>query len=179
MDADRARRKAERKQPMIAALLTLGALVAFVAVVLGWLFRRTSAPLWIRIVAPAIAVAAGCYAPWSVNALLGYPVSVAERDLPDNAELVAFVPHDETGAVVLWLLLPSGQDPRAYATKLTPSLKEAMREAQEAMAHGAVGRLKRVSSKPGGASQRGDAYGISDDDAHWTLLVESPLPAKE
>jgi hypothetical protein len=164
---------------MIAALLTLGALVAFAAVVLGWLFRWTSAPLWMRIAAPAIAVAAGCYVPRSINALLGYPISVAERDLPDNAELVAFAPHDETGAVDLWLLLPSDPDPRAYVTKLTPNLKQALREAQESMAHGAVARLKRAADKSGGASRRRDAYGIGDDDSHWTLLVESPLPAKE
>jgi hypothetical protein len=164
---------------MIAPLLTLGALLAFAAVTLGWLFRLTSAPLAMRIAAPAIAVAAGCYVPWSVNALLGYPASVAERDLPDNAKLVAFASNGETGAVDLWLLSPSDQDPRAYVTKLTPNLKQALREAQEAMAHGAVAQLKRIGGKPGGASRHGDAYGIVDDDSHWTLLVESPLPAKE
>ncbi len=164
---------------MIAALLTLGALLAFAAVTLGWLFRLTSAPLLMRIAAPAIAVAAGCYVPWSINALLGYPVAVAERDLPDAAELVAFTPHDETGAVDVWLLLPSDRDPRAYATNLTPNLKRALREAQQAMAHGAVAQLKRIGGKPGDASRHGDTYGIGDDDSHWTLLVESPLPAKE
>jgi hypothetical protein len=127
----------------------------------------------------AVAVAAGCYAPWSVNAMLGYPVSVAERDLPNDAELAAFVPHDETGAVDLWLILPSGPDPRAYATKLTPRLKQALREAQEAIAHGVVARLKRVDGKRGDASRHGGAYGVGDDDSHWMLSVESPLPAKE
>jgi len=155
---------------MIAALVSIGAPAAFATVVSGWLFRTSAAPLWLKIAAPAVAVAAACYAPVAVNGLLGYPAAVAERNLPDG-ELLAFVPHDGTRSVDLWLRI--GDEPRAFETTLSPQMKKALREALAAMQRG--DRVTLHSKSSGG----GDALGIGDDQDLYTLKIESGLPAKE
>jgi hypothetical protein len=154
---------------MISALLSVGGPAAFATVVSGWLFRTSAAPLWLKITAPAVAVAAACYAPVAVNGLLGYPAVVAERDLPESAELIAFVPHDGDKRVDLWLRL--GDEPRAFETALSPQMKKVLGELREAMQRG-----DRVTLH---SERKGDALGIGDDQDLYTLEVESALPAKE
>jgi hypothetical protein len=157
--------------------LHFGALLAMGAVAAGWVFRTSAAPLWIRLALPSLMVALACYAPWSVNRMLGFPVSVTMAELPQQAEVVAFVPRDGEERVDLWLITDA--TPRAYETTLTGGLKKTLREAAEAMGHGQRAVLtKRAAgkSKPGA----GDRLGIGDDQQTYVLDPSAMgLPPKE
>jgi hypothetical protein len=162
-----------------SALLSLASLGAFAAVVLSWLFRQTSAPLWLKVSGPTAAVIAACSLFFTGADLLGYPAPVSESALPDHAELLAFVPHDDAKLVDLWLIAPSpwGDAPRAYETELTQRMKATLRAAQEAMEHG--GRVTLAHAKATGNSHYSDQLGIGDDDSRYVLEVQPALPAKE
>jgi hypothetical protein len=161
--------------------LSFGALLALMALVAAWLFRTTSAPLWTKVALPSLAVALGCYAPFAVSGMMGFPVSATFEDLPDRAELIAFVPHDAEKRVDLWLKVADA--PRAYETQLDANLKQALREAEKAMARGAPATLtKRPStSAPGTRTRSRDGLGIGDDSEMYVLDPRgmSTLPPKE
>ena len=177
---------------MTFLLLSIAALAAFAAVVLSWLFRSTSAPLWQKITGPSVAIIAACSLYFNVNSLLGLPVTASMADMPDNVELVAFVPHDETKIVALWLIVPPSEEPRAYETVLDEGMKQTLREAREQMAEGKQVMLSKHGGKPGKAKEsgdsegeghanaRGDRLGIGQDDMHYTLDINafSQLPPK-
>ena len=160
-----------------AFVLACGGLLAFAVLVLAWLFRTAAAPLWAKILAPAVAASVACWLPFAVNSMMGFPVSAQSSDLPPDAELVAFVPHDESAQVDLWLR--AGEMPRAYETALTGQMKRALREAQAAMARGETVRLMRKGRGGARKSRGGDALGLGDDDSRWELLIGNSLPAKE
>jgi hypothetical protein len=160
---------------------SFGALLALMALIAAWLFRTTSAPLWTKVALPSLAVALGCYAPFAVSGMMGFPVSVAFEELPDRAELIAFVPHDAEKTVDLWLKVADA--PRAYETKLDANLKKALREAGEAMAHGRPAMLMKRSAT-GAVGQRAsgqDRLGIGDDSEMYVIdhTAMSALPSKE
>ena len=127
-------------------VIAFGALLALMCVIAAWLFRTASAPLSAKIIVPSLAVSLGCYAPFAVSEMMGFPVAASMAELPDSAELVAFVAHDQDKVVDLWLR--DGDIPRAYETKLTPRMKKTLREAEEAMARGGA----RGAQKRGAAS---------------------------
>jgi hypothetical protein len=161
--------------------LSFGALLALMALIAAWLFRTTSAPLWTKVALPSLAVALGCYAPFAVSGMMGFPVLVAFGELPDRAELIAFVPHDAEKRVDLWLKVADA--PRAYETQLDANLRKALREAGEAMAHGRPAMLMKRSST-GAARVRvsgQDRLGIGDDSEMYVLdpKAMSALPPKE
>jgi len=157
-------------------VLSFGALLALMCVIAAWLFRTAAAPLWSKIAVPSLAVSLGCYAPFAVSAVMGFPVSVDMGGLPDRAELVAFVAHDDDSQVDLWLR--TGDAPRAYETKLTAQMKRTLRAAQEAMAHGQRAMLVRRGI--GGRKGVGDPLGIGDDQRIYELDPDalSALPPK-
>jgi hypothetical protein len=161
--------------------LSFGSLLVLVALIAAWLLRTTSAPLWIKVALPSLAVALGCYAPFAVSGMMGYPVSVAFEELPDRAELIAFVPYDADKRVDLWLKVADA--PRAYETQLDANLKKTLREAGDAMAHGRPAMLmKRSSTGAGGERASGqDRLGIGDDSEMYVLdpTAMSALPPKE
>ena len=76
--------------------LTYGAMLAAMAVMAAWLFRSASAPLSAKVGLPMLVVALGCVTPLEVNPMMGLPVTASIEALPERAELVAFVPHDES-----------------------------------------------------------------------------------
>ncbi len=163
-----------------------GALLALIAVIAAWLFRTADAPLSAKIIVPSLAVALACATPFAVNAMLGFPVSAGMDALPDRAELVAFVAHDEDDAVDLWLRTgdapgsQSGGVPRAYETRLTAQMKKTLRAAQEAMAHGRRAMLaKRGAGNAKGLG--GDPLAIGDAQRVYELdpSALSALPPKE
>jgi len=167
-------------------VLSFGALLALICVIAAWLFRTAAAPLWAKIVIPSAAVALGCYAPFAVGGIMGFPVSADVSALPDRAELVAFVAHDEDDQVDLWLRTDDASTgsaqaaPRAYETRLTKEMKKTLRQAQEAMAHGQRAMLaKRGNGRPEGLG--GDQLGIGDDQRIYELdpRAMNVLPAKE
>ncbi len=159
-------------------VLSFGALLALICVIAAWLFRTAAAPLWAKIVVPSAAVALGCYAPFAVGGIMGFPVSADVSALPDHAELVAFVAHDDDAQVDLWLR--TDDVPRAYETRLTKEMKKTLRQAQEAMAHGQRAMLaKRGTGRPDGLG--GDQLGIGDDQRIYELdpRAMNVLPPKE
>jgi hypothetical protein len=146
--------------------LTFGTLLVLMCIIAAWLFRTSAAPLWQKISVPAIAVALCCYAPYSLGSLLGFPVQVDVSALPDHAELVAFVAHDEDQEVDLWLR--TGDVPRAYETRLTPEMKKTLREAREAMEHGRPATLAKRGSR-GGKNGTGDQSGSGEAPTTYEL----------
>lgn len=157
--------------------LEFGALLALMALISAWLFRTASASLWMRIAIPAVMVALACYSPWRISALLGYPADFTFSALPETAELVAFVPHDEAHTVDLWLRV--GETPRAYEVPLTANLKKTLGEANQAQARGQLPMLRK------GRGRRQSRQGYSDyidrdpEEYMLDLSVRSTLPPKE
>ena len=162
-----------------AFALSFGAFLAATALTAAWLFRTTPAPLSLKIILPSLMMALACYAPYSVASMMGYPVSVSAASLPDRAELVAFVAHDDDGRVDLWLR--TSDAPRAYDTVLTAEMKKTLREAEEQMARGRRAVLaKKVEGKDAGGPG-GDPLGIGRDNSSYVLDPNAMLrlPNKE
>ncbi len=159
-------------------VVAFGALLTLMGVIAAWLFRTAAAPLSAKIILPVLAVSLGWYAPFAVSKMMGFPVTASMAELPDRAELVAFVAHDEDKVVDLWL--PDGDTPRAYETKLTPRMKKTLREAEEAMARGGRAALRK-EERPRSQGFRGDPLGVGDDQRIYELDVSalSALPPKE
>jgi len=126
-----------------------GLFLALIGVVAAWLFRLSSAPFALKIAVPALIMVLACITPEKVSALLGYPVFVPFSALPKQAELVAFVPNDETHTADLWLRVGSDA-PRAYEIALTDDMKKTLREAGEKLGRGErVGVRKGKPPHPG------------------------------
>jgi hypothetical protein len=148
-------------------VLSFGAWLALIAAVAAWLFRTAAAPFALKLVLPVAIVFLACVTPYEVDALLGFPMAVSLADLPARAELVAFVPHDTTKTVDLWLRQGDGA-PRAYELTLDDRLKETLRQARQRMGQGArVMLAKRGQAdrrRPGLTDQlsRDGAYAIDD-----------------
>lgn len=153
-----------------------GALLALMALVSAWLFRTASASLWMRIAVPSAMVALACYSPWRIVDLLGYPADFTLSALPETAELVAFVPHDEAHTVDLWLRV--GETPRAYEVPLTAKLKKTLSDANQAQARGELAMLRKARGK--GQARRGYSDLIDHEPEEYTLdpNIRSALPPK-
>ncbi|HTR14082.1 MAG TPA: hypothetical protein VMI72_12720 [Roseiarcus sp.] len=163
-----------------AFAVSLGAQLALMAIIAGWLFRSSGAPLWTKIAVPTLAVAIACAAPLQVNDLLGLPRIVALRDLPAEAELVAFLPHDERHTVDLWLL--AGDDvPHAYEVALDEKMKKTLRAAQGELGAGRPAMLVKRMGGPRGKFAVSDLFAIGDDQTEFVLdeSARSTLPSKE
>ena len=164
-----------------AFALSFGAFLALTALIAAWLFRSATSSLWLKIVMPSAMTALACYAPYSVANMMGYPVSASMEGLPDRAELLAFVAHDDDGRVDLWLR--TDDSPRAYDMALTAEMKKTLREAEQEMAHGRRAVLakkaegKKAASKGGRA---GDPLGVGEDDPAYVLDESAPsqLPSE-
>ena len=168
--------------PYLNFVVSFGGLLALMCVIAAWLFRTASAPLSAKILIPTLAVGLGCYAPFAVSGMMGFPVAVGIAGLPDHAELVAFVAHDEDKMVDLWLRdggasAGSAQAvPRAYETRLTPGMKQTLRQAAETLARGGRAELKKDGpARP--KNSGGDRLGIGDDDQRVYELDQSALSA--
>jgi hypothetical protein len=161
---------------VITFALMLGAFMLLMLVTAGYLFRTTAAPLWMKLAIPSLALLISWWTPTQVAALMGYPFATDFASLPQTAELVAFVPHDEEQRVDLWLREGS-KDPRSYSIPLTDGLKATLQQAKAALAHGPVAVGKK--SKPG--KKRPHQFGdIDGGNAPYTLLDNAfSLPKKD
>ena len=162
--------------------LAFGLMLGLTAVIAGWVFRSSTAPLAYKIVLPTALMGLACAAPFMVAPMMGLPVSATLGSLPEKAELLAFLPHDETHLVDLWLL--SGQGPpRSYETLLDEKMKKTLREAQNEMSQGRPAMLKKQAGKATGrrAQSSGDYADLPDDQTEYVLdeSVRSVLPPKE
>lgn len=170
-----------------AFALSFGGFLALGALIAAWLFRTTAAPLWLKIATPTTMMALACCAPYSVASMMGFPVSASLESLPDQAELIAFVPHDDDGRVDLWLRV--SDVPRAYDAALTAQMKQTLRDAARELELGRRPFLaKRAEGRSGGemgaADGRtggGDRLGIGRDDASYVLEQSAlfQLPKKD
>jgi hypothetical protein len=155
-------------------VLTYGLMLAGMTVMASWLFRSSNAPLWAKIGLPILIVALACVTPLEVNSMMGLPVTASMQALPDRAQLVAFLPHDEAKLVDLWLRCDEGP-PRAYETQLDERMKKTLREARQEMDNGRPAMLAKRKGPPGLTN------GLADDQVQYVLddSVRSALPPKE
>jgi hypothetical protein len=168
-----------RRDFFSAFVLAYGALLAAIAVMASWLFRSSGAPLWAKIALPSLVVALACLAPLEVNPMMGLPVTASMKDLPDHAQLIAFLPHDESHLVDLWLRC--GEDPpRSYETRLDERMKKTLREAQQAIEDGRPALLTKRKAAAGSPSN-GSLTNLPDDRNEYVLddSARSRLPPKE
>ena len=159
--------------------LSFGALLALQTLIAAWLFRTAAAPFWAKTAIPSLIVALGCYAPFAVASMMGYPVPASMAELPDHAELVAFVPHDNSKLVDLWL--KTSDVPRAYETQLDPSMKKALEQAREAKERGQIAMLAKRARGDIRKAGAGDPLGLGDNQTIYVLDQSSlsQLPSKE
>ncbi len=159
--------------------LSFGVLLALMALIAAWLFRTASAPFWAKVAIPSLAVALGCYAPFAVSGMMGFPIPVRFTELPDHAELVAFVPRNDEKRVDLWLR--NGEAPRAYETALTEQMKKTLREAAEQIGRGRPAMLTKRGTDGKGKSGGQDTLGVGNDDSRYVLdpNATNVLPPKE
>jgi len=155
-------------------VLTYGLMLSAMAVMASWLFRTAGAPLWAKVGLPLLVVAMACVTPLEVNPMMGLPVTASIKALPERAQLVAFVPHDEVKLVDLWLRCDDGP-PRSYETTLDERMKKTLSEAREEMDKGRPAMLaKRSSTEPSNfPDDRNENEYVLDDS------VRSALPPKE
>ena len=162
--------------------LTFGLILTLTAVIAGWVFRSSTAPLLAKLLLPTTLVGLACAAPLEVNPMLGLPVSVSIKSLPDEAELLAFLPHDERHLVDLWLLAGDGP-PRSYETTLDESLKKTLRKARDEMAQGRPAILRKRGAQQGMKQQvrSADQSDPRDDQTEYVLdeSARSELPPKD
>ncbi len=124
-----------------AFALSFGLLLTGLALIAAWTFRTAAAPLAAKLALPTLLVALGCLTPYEVNSMLGLPRMAALTALPDRAELIAFVAHDEDKRADLWLRVKDAP-PRAYEIAIDEAMKKVLRDARDRKEHG--GRVMLV-----------------------------------
>ena len=113
--------------------LCLGGALLGAVLMCAWGFRASPAPLSVKLALPVLLAALAVGAPYSVKAMMGFPVEAEAKRLPRAARLIAFV--EEAGAVDLWLE-PPGAAPRAWRIEETDALRRTLSEAWPKLAHG-------------------------------------------
>ena len=159
-------------------VLTYGLMLASMAVMAAWLFRSSSAPLWAKVGLPILVVALACVTPLEVNPMMGLPVTVSLKSLPDQAQLIAFLPHDEA---------QTGRSLAALRRRPAAVVRDAARRAdEEDAARGAAGNGQRSpgdagEAKTGEAQRHGSTNGLANEQTEYVLddSVRSALPPKE
>ena len=124
-----------------AFALSFGLLLVGLTLIAAWIFRTAAAPMVAKLALPALLVALGCLTPHEINSMLGMPKMSALAALPDRAELIAFVAHDNDKRADLWLSVADAP-PRAYEVDIDEAMKKLLREARDRKEHG--GRVMLV-----------------------------------
>jgi hypothetical protein len=105
------------------------------AVMLGWVFRTTSAPFALKLLLPAMLAVLAVETPFSIGAILGYPVETRLASLPEKARLIAFVEYDRQSKVDLWLQ-EGDQSPRAWRIDEALSDRKSLAQAKQQISRG-------------------------------------------
>src|SRR6185503_17638218 len=125
---------------------------------------------------PTLLVALACGTYRTLPDAFAYPVETDFASLPQQAELIAFVPHDDDKRVDIWLRTDASE-PRVYSVELTDSLKRTLREAQKAQAQGERTMLAKGGKPRGG---RPSLINIDGGNAPYEILPNAfQLPSKE
>ena len=156
-------------------VITIGLVFLLISAIASALFRTSNASLLSKIVAPTLLVILSCALWYVIPSILGFPLETAFASLPQQAELIAFVPHDEEHTVCLWLREGDG-NPRSYLVPLTDDLKKTLQEAKQAQSKG-----ERTELKKGGGKKRPAGYiDIDGGAAPYELLPNAfQLPEKK
>ena len=156
--------------------ISIGLFYLIAAVAASALLRTSSARFAVKIAVPTLLVALACGTYRTLPDAFGYPVETAFASLPQQAELIAFVPYDEDKRVDIWLRTDASE-PRVYSVELTDGLKRTLREAQQAQAQGRRTMLAKGGKPRGG---RPSVINIDGGDAPYELLPDAfSLPSKE
>jgi hypothetical protein len=149
------------------------------SVIASAMLRTSSARFAVKMIVPAIVVGLVCVTSLELPSVFGYPVETAFASLPEKAELIAFVSHDEDKKVSLWLMRDGAAEPRAYSVELTESLKKTLQQAQKAKGAGERTMLAK-GGKPGNKRPHQQYSNIDGGDSPYILLPAAfQLPAKE
>ena len=156
--------------------VVIGLFCLLVAVVASALFRTATASLLSKITIMVALAALPCFLWYTIPTILGYPLATDFASLPETAELVAFVPHDNEKRVDLWLREGS-KDPRAYSIPMTDDLKGTLEKAKKELADGPVAVGKRTEHGKKRPHQFSD---IDGGNAPYELLDNAfNLPKKD
>lgn len=157
--------------------ITIGLFFLLMAAVASWLFRTASIHGLVKVIVPSILVILACSLWYTIPTILGYPFDTAYAGLPQQAELIAFVPRDEEKLVDLWLREGS-KDPRAYSVPLTDDLKQTLQKAKKALDN--HDRAELAKRKANGKKRPPGYMNIDGGDAPYELLDNAfALPKKE
>lgn len=112
-----------------------GGLLLGAVVILGWLFRSTGAPFGLKLALPTALAALALATPFAIKSMMGYPVESMLAALPKSAKLIAFVEHDRSNVVDLWLQ-EAGKAPRAWRIDETLRTKRTLNDAKDEIENG-------------------------------------------
>jgi len=112
-----------------------GGLLLGAVVILGWLFRSTGAPFGLKLALPTALAALALATPFAIKSMMGYPVETTLAALPKSAKLIAFIEHDRSNDVDLWLQEP-GKPPRAWRVDETLRTKRTLSDAKDEIENG-------------------------------------------
>ena len=136
--------------------------------------RTASAPLYAKIIIPALMGMLACSIVYVLPEICGYPLDTTFEALPQRVEIIAFLPYADDKMVALWLR-DGDAVPRAYTVPLTDGLKKSLRAAQqEQETNGRAMLVKGGKKRPGGVID------IDGGNAPYELDVSAfALPRKE
>lgn len=159
-----------------AFALSFGFLLTGIALIAGWMFRTATAPLAAKLALPALLVALSCLMPYELNSILGLPRMAALSALPDRAELIAFVAHDEDKRADLWLRVEDAP-PRAYEITIDDAMKNLLRDARDRKERG--GRVVLVK-RANDAGNQTTHQGVTKQGPPIlaTQSITTPLPCR-
>ena len=155
---------------------TFGLLLLFTTGVSAWVYRSSTAPIGAKLIVPACLVLLAVLTPFRVLTLMGYPMPASMRDMPQRAELLAFLPYDDDKRVDLWLREGNAQ-PRAYDIELTDAMKKTLRQAQSEQEQG---NQVMLAKKGKVGTPRQGYIDIDGGDAPYELSPDAfALPSKD
>ena len=158
--------------------IELGLELTGFALAAAWFIKTSKVPFWLKILAPAIFVAAACAIPFKLLDILGNPKSTSIDALPENSTLLALQPHDNDRKVWLWLQA-EGQPPVSYDVAITDKEKDTLRDAEAQLKSGQKTSLR---VKKGTRARLLPSMTDLDDNQEGAFVLDeafSKLPPKE
>lgn len=165
---------------MISSLtITICLFYLSMGVIASAVLITSSAHFAVKIIVPSLIVVLACVTYKKLPDILGFPVETTFAYLPQQAELISFVPSEDEKKVSLWLMPEGAPQPRAYSVELTEDLKSTLRQAKKQKADGARTMLAK-KAKPSGNKRPPGYMDIDGGNAPYVLLPNAfNLPKKD
>jgi hypothetical protein len=125
--------------------ITFGSFTVLCAILIGWMFKTSSAPILLKVFTPAILVGLSIYAPFQVSNILGSAREITYSDLPEEFTPISYLPINHT-TVELWIKADD-VGTRLYRLQLTPALKKIIRESEEKREAGIHVKIRKNGAK--------------------------------